>query len=478
MRAGIYIRVSSSEQAEEGYSVGSQTDKLKAYCVAMEYDVYGVYTDPGYTGANINRPAMQQLIKDIEAKNVEIVLVMKLDRLSRSQKDTLLLIEDVFLKNGCDFVSITESFDTSSHMGRAFIGILAVFAQFERERISERTTDGKIERAKSGKAMAWQSVPIGYDYIDEKYIINSYESQLVKRIFNLAEEGNSMCGIKRLIDVEFSAGTKYQTCDGNYYVNTIRGILKNKVYYGMITFRGEVYTGVHEAIVTQEQFDKVQIIRDIKNRNAVGNRKNPFRSTHLLTGFIFCGVCGGRLHAQSRRHVNAEKSFYICYSKSKTAPKYLMDANCTLNIKDGQTLDEYVIDKICMLKSDKKYFNELTEEAKTDEILIDAIEIRIKGVENKMSKLMDLYLSDTFDKRELEKRNEKMTKEKKLLEVELQKAIKLNRKLTRKDAMKVIRNARDIFDNGDLSQQKELLATLIDRIIVTDTDIVIHWTFV
>ncbi|MEQ8187163.1 MAG: recombinase family protein [Candidatus Eremiobacterota bacterium] len=126
----------------------AQKEKLINYCKAREWIISDIYIDPGYSGSNINRPAIQKLITEI--KNFDIVLVYKLDRLSRSQKDTLHLIEDVFLNNKVDFVSLSEAFDTFTPFGRASIGILSVFAQLERENIKEWSKLGKKERAKNG----------------------------------------------------------------------------------------------------------------------------------------------------------------------------------------------------------------------------------------------------------------------------------------------------------------------------------------
>lgn len=145
---GIYIRVSTQEQANEGYSIDAQRDRLTAYCRSMAWNIYNIYIDGGFSGSNMSRPALSQLLDDIKGKRVNCVLVYKLDRLSRSQKDTLYIIEDVFLKNGIDFVSLNENFDTSSPFGRAMIGILSVFAQLEREQIKERSMMGRVERAK------------------------------------------------------------------------------------------------------------------------------------------------------------------------------------------------------------------------------------------------------------------------------------------------------------------------------------------
>ena len=129
-RAGLYIRVSTSQQEKEGYSLEAQEEKLKAYAIAKDYHVHKIYTDSALSGAKLERPALQQMICDIENSELDIVIVYKLDRISRSQKNTMYLIEDVFLKNNVDFVSMQESFDTTSSFGRAMIGILSVFAGF------------------------------------------------------------------------------------------------------------------------------------------------------------------------------------------------------------------------------------------------------------------------------------------------------------------------------------------------------------
>ena len=139
-RAAIYIRVSTLEQAQEGYSIGAQKERLLAYCKAHGWGVADFYIDGGYSGSNLNRPGIQKLIAEVAS--FDLVLVLKLDRLSRSQRDTLHLIEDIFLPNNVDFISMSESFDTSTPFGRAMIGILSVFAQLEREQIKERLSWG------------------------------------------------------------------------------------------------------------------------------------------------------------------------------------------------------------------------------------------------------------------------------------------------------------------------------------------------
>ena len=188
MRVGLYPRVSGHEQ-EDNYSIPEQIDRMKKYCESRDWLVYKIYTDSGYTGSNMERPGLQDMIKDAENGKIDMVLVYKLDRLSRSQKDTLFLIEDVFDKHGVGFTSMTENFDTSTAHGKFIIGILSVFAQLEREKIKERTMIGKDSRAKEGKWHGGSTPPIGYDYIDDMLIQNEYEVMQIKEAADLLLKG-------------------------------------------------------------------------------------------------------------------------------------------------------------------------------------------------------------------------------------------------------------------------------------------------
>ena len=129
--AALYVRVSTEAQAEEGYSIEAQKERLEAFCVARGIKNYEFYIDGAYSGSNIERPELYRLIEDVKSGKITHVIVYKLDRLSRSQRDTLYLIEDVFNPNSVDFISMEENFDTSSPIGRAMLGILSAFAQLE-----------------------------------------------------------------------------------------------------------------------------------------------------------------------------------------------------------------------------------------------------------------------------------------------------------------------------------------------------------
>ena len=187
-----YVRVSTENQLEN-YSIDEQIERIRAYCTAKGWSLAKIYSDGGYSGGNIERPALKEML--LHLSDVNAVVVYKLDRLSRSQKDTLTLIEDRFLPSNTDFISINENFDTSTPFGRAMIGILSVFAQLEKDQITERFTMGRIGRSKAGYYHGGSTSPTGYDYKDGLLVVNEYEAAIVRTIFSQFLNGKSINAI-------------------------------------------------------------------------------------------------------------------------------------------------------------------------------------------------------------------------------------------------------------------------------------------
>lgn len=473
MKAAIYIRVSSSEQAEEGYSIAAQEEKLTAYCVAKSWSVYKTYIDPGYSGANINRPAMKQLINDIKLHRCDIVVVYKLDRLTRSQKDCITMLEDILLPNNCDFVSISENFDTSTPYGRAMIGILSVFAQLERETITERTVMGRIERAKTGLYAGNSHIPIGYNYVDGKLEINEYEAMQVREIFELYNNGTSICSILKVFQ-EKGYATKY----GNWvHLNTIKRILASKLYHGELKYKGEYYEGQHKAIISKETFDKAQEVHKHYSETATGHRKTPFVSKHLLTGLIMCGECGARMHAKTISRKS--EACYICYSVSRTSKKYIVDENCKSTTWPCWELEGYVLESLQEL--DFKKIKELQNESiafNDNEEKIKILHQEIDALNKKSEKLLDLYLLDTFSKDTLSDKLKDLEFKKEALEKEIDTLSTIEKKESASSITKKIKKLNVLFEKGTLEEKKAFLNSLIDSIVVYKDNIVIKWTFV
>lgn len=209
------------------------------------------------------------------------MLVYKLDRLSRSLRDTLYLIEESFLPNKIDFVSMQESFDTATPFGKAMIGLLAVFAQLEREQIKERTFMGRVERTKSGLYHGGGYIPIGYNYVDGKLVVNPIEAKQIQKIYEWYLAGNSLAAIHKKAREE---GFINRYASYNSW-SCIRNILDNPVYPGQSKFGSVVAKNTHEAIISQDKFEAVQAIR--KRKKAMYGFAS-FRSRHLLSGLYFC----------------------------------------------------------------------------------------------------------------------------------------------------------------------------------------------
>lgn len=250
-KTAIYVRVSTQDQAMEGYSIEQQTEALTKYCEARGWDACRVFCDAGYSGSNTNRPALLELITSIH--EFDAVLVYKLDRLSRSQKDTLWLFEDVFEANNVGFFSLCESFDTASAFGKAALGILSVFAQLEREQIRERMAMGRLGRVKSGKSSAWSVIPFGYQYRDGELVPEPLAADIVRKMYGDYLSGKTISTIVRELN---ACGHILKARPWSF--RTVKYVLTNVVYTGLSNYKGKTYPGKHEQIIESALFAGVQ----------------------------------------------------------------------------------------------------------------------------------------------------------------------------------------------------------------------------
>ena len=465
-RAALYIRVSTLEQAQEGYSVGEQRERLIAYCKAQDWLIADIYVDGGYTGSNLNRPGIQKLMSETE--KFDVVLVYKLDRLSRSQRDTLYLIEEIFRPNKVDFVSMQESFDTSSPFGKAMIGLLAVFAQLEREQIKERTWMGRVARAKTGLHHGGGNIPIGYDYEDGKLIVNPYEAEQVRKIYEWYLSGSSL---KAITDKLQDAGYTNKYSSYNSW-SSVRNILENETYIGRLHFGDVVVDHAHEAIITEEQFNAAQILRG-KRREQFGS--HAFQSKHVLTGLLFCGHCGGRYYLRN----TGKYSYYACYSRTKQMKNMIKDPNCQNKIWRAQDLEPIIEEKILALLRNPKIAEELAAgkpKAAAPVSKNTDIERRIREIDRQIGKLMELYQQDDIPPELLGEKINRLYGEKTALEnsiapVEETNAMPLDL------VAELITNAAEIWDFADENQKRRILQSPISRIVLTDDQVDIEWAF-
>ena len=471
-RVLLYIRVSTHEQAMEGYSVGEQTERLEKYADAMGWTVVKTFTDPGYTGADTHRPGLRELIRAVEDGRADKVVVYKLDRLSRSQKDTLYLIEDVFLENNTDFVSMSENFDTGTAFGRAIIGILAVFAQLERETIKERMIMGREARAKNGYYTASSRILTGYDYIDGLLKVNDYEAMLIKQIFEMFNGGTPL---KTIADTLNDRGLYHRATPWND--TTIRRLLDNRHYIGEVKFGGKWYPGRQNPIVDNDTFDTAQKILKIRADSYTTSNKHSVP----LTGFIYCGCCGAKYHRQlwKPKLDGTKTAQYMCYSRSKKSKKMIVDPNCKNKVYKCEELESIVYGEIRKLGTDPEYLEKIHEEITREREADDNIRIIKKEIESltsQISNFMDLYSINRLTLQEVDDKIAPLADKRDKLETDLKVLTKpAEGALSPEEVEDLIDSFDDILDRNDIDEIRLTLTTLIRKIVITGDDVEIHW---
>ena len=448
--AAIYIRVSTDIQAEEGYSIEAQKEQLTAYCVSKGIKNYDYYIDGGWSGSNIDRPEMQRLIKDVKDDKISHVIVYKLDRLSRSQKDTLYLIEDVFNPHNVDFVSLNESMDTSTPMGRLMLGILSAFAQLERENIRMRTRMGMKERVKSGLWMGGGRVPFGYDYDSSQGIlVPNKDAEKVKQIYKLYIEGKSPQDIADLL------GLKYD--------KLVNQILVRKSNYGIIEYNGEEYQGKHEPIISKETYDIAMQCMEQRKTTRTNN------SEHLLTGLIYCGKCGAKMRYQKWGNKGCK---LICYSQQKSKKYLIKDPDCDQEKIWAVEIEGYVVNALFQ-------FADNYEPSKTESLIekdkLTLLYNQKNELSKKLKRLYNIYAEQDDDmlletisdvKKQLDSVNKK-------IEQNIQNNTEEKQ---RKEKIGILRNLSSIWNDITANEKKTIIRKLVDKIVITDNHVHINFS--
>jgi DNA invertase Pin-like site-specific DNA recombinase len=283
-RCAIYTRKSSEEGLDmEFNSLEAQREACEAYVASQKAEGWAAirerYDDGGFSGGTLERPALKQLLADIEAGLIDVIVVYKIDRLSRSLMDFAKLVE-VFDRNNVTFVSVTQSFNTTTSMGRLTLNILLSFAQFEREVIGERIRD---KFAASRKRGMWMGgfIPMGYDVKDRKLVINEAEAQTVRMIFERFAALGSASALARVLQAERVLNKRGKRIDKGF----IYKLINNRVYLGEAVHKGTSYPGEHEAIISMDLWDGLHAI--LKESPRARGAKNRVGADALLKGIIF-----------------------------------------------------------------------------------------------------------------------------------------------------------------------------------------------
>ena len=347
-QCAIYTRVSTDMQAEKEFSsCEAQEEKIRSFVKSQNnWLVFKVYSDAGYTGANTNRPALQELLEDIKQKKIDIILSYKIDRLTRSPKDFYQLIE-FFEQYKVDFISITERFDTSTPAGRLLRNIMLTFAQFERELVSERTRDKLLERAKKG---FWHGgiTPYGYKRENKRLVINKKEAEIIRLIFETYLENGSIVKVHDLLKEN-----NIKNRQGNLFRKaTIAFLLRNIVYAGKVKFADQIYQGIHQPIISEELFELVQKIhKKIK-------RKFRVYRDFLFGGLINCKECGYKMSACFTNKWWQGKMRRYYYYRCTCTNKKGWQA-CSTKEVSADRIEKYILENLERISLDRSYVENL-----------------------------------------------------------------------------------------------------------------------
>ena len=397
--AGIYIRVSTEDQAREGFSLGEQESRLKQYCGFKEYEIYKVYQDAGISAKNDKRPAYQEMMNDIKDKKINVIVAFKLDRLTRSVFDIEKLMK--FVNDyECDIDCMADESNTTTSNGRMVMRIMTSVSQNEIEKCSERTKVGMAGAIKQGHLP--YSAPLGYKRDNKKLVPDPLTKDIIVRIFNLYLEGNSHQKIANIFNKEKVLGRD------TWYDTTIQKILSKEVYkgdfiHGKRTKHPTYYENVVEPLVSKEIWDNCQYQ---KKRNT---RHYERTSTYLFTNKIKCFKCGNILGGSASKKKSGKKYYYYkcehckCFFNENIIEEKLIDALILLQ-KQEELLNDYYTPFI-KSKLDNK-ISDYEKELNNLESQIDRIKTAyIKGVVK-----LDVFEKDLkqieFRKQEIEKKIE------------------------------------------------------------------------
>jgi len=345
LNCAIYTRVSTDNQAEvEFNSCQAQEEKIKSFINSQEnLLVYKVYSDAGFSGANLERPALQVMLRDIQENKINVVIVYKIDRLTRSPKDFYNLIE-VFEKFKVDFISVTERFDTSTPSGRLLRNIMLTFAQFERELVRERTIDKMLQRAAKGM---WNGglAPYGYKVVDKKLVPDKKEAEIVRLIFETYYNTGSLASTYEILKEK---GIKDRQ-GNNFSKSAIQYMVRNIVYTGKIKYSGKIYNGIHKPIISEGLFNLAQ------GRHKEKIKKLRLNKAFLFAGLISCQECGSSMTPSFSTKKSKKRYYY--YRCTKTFKRDW--DSCNTREINADRLERFVVENLKRISLDTTYLESL-----------------------------------------------------------------------------------------------------------------------
>lgn len=496
-KVAVYCRVSTVEQAEEGYSIDEQERLLMEYCEKHGYEVFHVYTDRGISGKDIkHRPAMMELLEAAGKKQFDMVLSWKINRISRSLKDAISIVETLE-KNGISYRSYSEPFETDTPSGKMQFQMMALVGEFERNSLAQNVRMGMCAKARSGE-WCGGTTPFGYDCVPvdnpsgkrkrSRLVINEKEAGIVREIYRLCAEGK---GYKAIVNRLNQSG--YRTKKGNQFaVAQVRDILMNPIYIGKLRYNllknwNEKHQrrknpspiladGVHKPIITEELWQKTRVILESRQ----GRPSRIYDGEYPLTGILKCPQCGAGMVMSRTTNVlkDGTKKCIVYYTCGAWKNKGV--SACHSNGIRVDVANEVVFSKLEEIMTDQNFLKQLVvttnrmaeQNQETAVKQLKTIDAEMKRLEQRREKIYEAYECSILTSEEFIERRKQINAEIEVVQTRKKEAESMLREdggITYEYVRNILQNFRCVLDEDmDREQRKQLLHMLISKITMNE----------
>ena len=381
-KCALYVRVSTSNQAEEGESLDEQEQKLKQYCSWKGWTNFTVFREEGFSGKDLKRPTYLRMMSDIQRGKINTVIVKKIDRLSRSILD-FEYVYKTYVDMGVDLISLQENIDASTAIGRSVIRIVLIFAQLEREQTSERTLDIMAYRAKQGLFNGGYP-RLGYDidYENKCLVPNPAEIPIAKMIFETYLKLGSLSETASELNAKGYRLKSWITREGKkrrgekFQKSNMSRILKDPIYVGKIRHKNNIYRGKHKAIISEDLFAAVQMKLEENNVTKTSYRQGD--NIFFLKGLVFCGACHSAMTSSFAFSRGRKYYYYRCTVDNDRSKKA-----CRIGSVSARYIENIVIDELKFLPRNPRIINGVVESASKEQ------QVKVKDLIAKKRALQD-----------------------------------------------------------------------------------------
>lgn len=387
MKAALYIRVSTVEQATEGFSIRAQNQRLLSYVDSQGWTLFDTYIDDGKSAKDTKRPQLQRMMEDIKHGKIDVVLVYRLDRLTRSVLDLYKILEYLESHN-TKFKSATEVYDTTTATGRLFLTLVAALAQWERENLSERVQMGIERMVDEGKHRGGR-LPYGYKYENKEIVIDEQAAEIVRKIFELYVNGKGITTISQQLNKDGHKRNGFE-----FEHSFIMRALTRRTYIGELTYKDKSNVGLHPPIIDEATFYQVQTI--IESRK----QKHPQQvaSKFIFAGVLYCARCGNRMTGRNLRGRGPTYKMYQCNGRIKGL--------CDMSyLREDLIEDKFISELEKIIIRQKEIAERVMNEGDHSE-KVSALYRELENVKERKKKWQLAFANDAISLEDLKERNE------------------------------------------------------------------------